>query len=407
MASDGSEKPTDSALRKQFSHAKRLLFAYWRAFSGPNIAVLLVGIVAALAFIIGLSHLRQERVALNGPLATFLPTGGDNVIRFVSLLLAFLLTAITVGLQRRKRLMWYGAVIVLPLASLLALVTAQATDLLLLLFSFVILPLLIRNRDQFDQPIKLTPFQIAALGSFLAVQVYGTIGVYVLRDEYTGVETWTDAFYYMIVTGTTVGYGDIRPTTGQAKLFTISVLVIGTTAFGAAFGSFLVPALESRITTAVGKMTTPQHSQLKDHVLILGYSNLTEPLLNELTEATDVVVITSDTETATTLKNRDINVLTADPTDTEALRDARADVASGIVATTGDDGQNTLAVIAARQVNPDVCIVTAANEQRHVDKLEGIGADEVISPTVIGGRLLGRSVLGDTPLVDLDDVPDE
>jgi voltage-gated potassium channel len=30
-----------------------------------------------------------------------------------------------------------------------------------------------------------------------------------------------------------------------------------------------------------------------------------------------------------------------------------------------------------------------------VDKLYGVGADSVISPTVIGGRMLGRSVVGE------------
>jgi voltage-gated potassium channel len=60
------------------------------------------------------------------------------------------------------------------------------------------------------------------------------------------------------------------------------------------------------------------------------------------------------------------------------------------------DARDTLAVIAARQANPNVRIVAAATDQRHVETLEGVGADEVISPAVIGGRLLGRSVLGES-----------
>jgi len=52
-------------------------------------------------------------------------------------------------------------------------------------------------------------------------------------------------------------------------------------------------------------------------------------------------------------------------------------------------------VLAAREENPDVRVVAAATDHGHVGKLERVGADEVISPSVIVGRQLGQSVLGD------------
>lgn len=243
---------------------------------------------------------------------------------------------------------------------------------------------------------------------FLGVQVYGTVGAYVLRTQYAGIDTWTDAFYYIVVTGTTVGYGDATPTSQTTKLFTLSVILIGTGAFGAVFGSLLVPAIESRITSAFGTMTASELTLLDDHVLILGYGSLAEPLLAELQGTTDVVVVTPDAEVAAGLRDRDINVLTAEPDDESELLTARVDTASGVVVAMDDDPQAALAVIAARQANPDVRIVTAASDPRHVDKLEAVGADEVISPSIIGGRLLGRSVLGDsTPLFDDETGPSD
>jgi voltage-gated potassium channel len=89
-------------------------------------------------------------------------------------------------------------------------------------------------------------------------------------------------------------------------------------------------------------------------------------------------------------------VLTADPTDADTLRDARVDSASGVVVATEDDARDVLAVLAARQENPDVRIVAAATNQKHVDKLDNVGADEVISPTIIGGQMLGQAVRQET-----------
>jgi voltage-gated potassium channel len=394
VTSDPPESPPDAVLRELFDHGDRVPLVYWRAFTGAKTAVLLAGSVAVLAFVTGLSHLSKGTVEANGPLAGLVRPGVLGAVPILGVLLAFLLAVVAAGLQRRLKLAWYGALGLLPVAAMLPMVTADATDVLLFVLSLVTLPLVVRNRDRFDRPLDLGPFQAAAIAAFVAAQVYGTIGAYVLREQYTGIETWTDAFYYIVVTGTTVGYGDATPTTQLSKLFTLSVLVIGTAAFGAVFGSLLVPALEDRITSAFGDMNASQLSLLEDHVLVLGYGDLTEPLLDELADGTDVVVVTRNGERASDLRERGISVLTADPTDEAALLDARIDAARGVVAATDDDADTTLAVLAARQTNRDVRVVAAANDPRHVEKLRGVGADEVVSPAVLGGQLLGRSVLG-------------
>ena len=91
----------------------------------------------------------------------------------------------------------------------------------------VAVPMLVRNRGTFDRSLDLSPFQLAALAAFVGVQVYGTLGAYVLREEYAGVETLTDAFYYIVVTGTTVGYGDIAPQTVLGQTIAALLMILG------------------------------------------------------------------------------------------------------------------------------------------------------------------------------------
>jgi len=394
VASDVQDGSRDSALEQLFDHAEPVRLVDWAAFTGGKTTVILLAAVAVLSFVTGLSDLSQASVTLDGPLGGLFPASSD-LVRLYGVFFAFVLGGLTVGLQRRFRLAWYGVLLALPLICLLWFFTADATDLPLLLLALIALPNVLRNRDRFDQSIELSGFQTAALAAFVGAQVYGTIGAYALRADFTGVESLTDALYYIVVTGTTVGYGDVTPTTQLTKLFTLSVIVLGTGTFTIASGSLLIPAIESRISSAFGNMSASELTLLEDHVLVLGHGEFSEPLLDELDDAADVVVVTEDTDAATALRDRDLNVLTADPTDGEALRDARIDAASGVVVATEDDARDVLAVLAARQENPDVRIVAAATDRKHVDKLRGVGADRVISPTVIGGRMLGKSVVGE------------
>jgi len=395
---DTSDGPGKDTLEKLFYPTDTVRFVHWEQFAGAQPTVVLTGAITILAFITGLSNLGSEPV-VQGPLAEVFPWAATYA-QFGGVLFANLLGILTVGLRRRKRIAWYGTVVVLVLLGLLPLMTLQATDVPLLLLVLVTLPLIARNREDFDQPIDLSPLQVASLSSILGVMAYGTFGTFALAERGGfgggGSMTWGDAFYYVIVTIATVGYGDITPTSPTARWFSLSVILLGTGAFTVAVGSLIAPAIESRMASAFGNMTASELTLLEDHVLVLGHGDITESLIEELDGEVELVVITTDSDVASELKGDDVNVLTGDPTDEEVLIDARIESAQGVVVATRDDANDVLAVLAARNTNPDVWIAAAANHQKNVRKLEEVGADEVISPMAIGGQMLGRSVMDKT-----------
>lgn len=373
--------------------------------SGAKPTVFLVAVIAVIAFITGLSNLSQTTVPLEGPLTTVVPIP-ESVARFWAVTLAFILVGITFGLRRRKSLAWYLSLVALPALGLLPLATLQVHDIIVLILVVAVVPLLVLNRHQFDQSIDLSPLQIASLSSIVGVLAYATVGSYMMQDRYVGIETWTDAIYYVIVTIATVGYGDATPTTQETKLFTLSFIIIGTGAFTVAIGSLLIPAIEKRMAAAVGNMKPSELRLMDDHILVLGYGELTVPIVDELIDEVDLVVITEDTEQATDLRDRGINVLTADPTQRENLLEANIDEARAVVVATEEDARDVMAILAVEQTNPEIFVVAAASDRHNIDKLEDVGADEVISPIVLGGRLIGRSVIEETR-PDLDFGGDE
>lgn len=364
--------------------------------------LVLTAAVAVLSLATGIANIAVSQVT--GPLAPFIPTAVQRTAGFTGALTGFLMLLGAWGLRRGYRTAWYATAALLPVTGLQGLVQGSVFSLPLVVLSVLSIPTLLYNRRRFDRPVTLSIAQRAAVLALGATLVYGTAGAFALREQFTegAITSLTDALYYTIVTASTVGYGDAAPVSPQARLFGISLVVLGTASFAVALGSVLGPAIEARLSHALGTMSDRNYDLLEDHIIVLGYGDLTEPLVEELLGA-EFVVITPDGDRATELGSEDIDVLVGDPSDDGPLHDAGVDRARAVIAATNDDADDAFAILAARALNPDVRIVAAATARENVEKLRRAGADVVLSPSVIGGRLLVRSALGES---DVEGVAD-
>ncbi len=66
--------------------------------------------------------------------------------------------------------------------------------------------------------------------------------------------TWAESFYFSVATLTTVGYGDIHPTTGGSRVFTALYILVG------------VGIVIAALTSIGGKFLASQESQLSDNI---------------------------------------------------------------------------------------------------------------------------------------------
>jgi voltage-gated potassium channel len=362
-----------------------------REWLSARATILLPTLVAVLSFVTGVANITSP---ISGVLGTAIPESLQLAAGFTGALTGFTLLVSVAGLRKRLRAAWYLTVVLLPVSALQGVVQSSPLSAPLVVLSLVSLPTLLVNRYRFDREFDLSTAQLAAGAALLGAQVYGTVGTWALREEFNGVSTLTDAFYYTLVTASTVGYGDVTPATDRATLFGMSVVLLGTASFAIALGTLLGPAIEKRLSEALGNMTDAQLDLLENHVVVLGYGDLTEPILEELAGATAFVVVTPDQEKAARLQQRDIAVLTDDPSDEAPLERAGIHDASAVVAATNDDAQDALSILTARAMNSDLNIVAAATDRENVEKLRRAGADTVISPAVIGGHLLVQSALG-------------
>ena len=375
----------------------------WRRVLTTRAAIVLVLLVALLSVATAVVNIGTN--AVGGPLEAYVPDAVRDAAAFTGALTGFMMVGSTLTLRRGLRAGWWATLLLLPLTAAQGLLQLSPYSFPLVVLSIVSMPILLLTRKRFDKPLSLSTTQIAAGAALVGVQLYGTIGGYTLRDHFDGINNILDAFYFTLITSSTVGYGDVTPNTAsvQAMLFTMSVLVLGVASFGIAIGALVGPLIQDRISRTLGKMTESQLQLLDEHLLVLGYGELTEPIVDELADTGhEFVVVTSDQEAATTLTNRDIPVVPGDPSDEEPLRRAKIDRAAATLVATNHDAEDALTVLTARQLAQEMRIVAAATDRENSKKLERAGADAVISPSQLGGHLLVRSALGsdESDLID-------
>ena len=163
---------------------------------------------------------------------------------FSSLLSGFILTIVGYGLLLRYHFFWLLAILLLLYS---AVVNAISSNSIGVIFSSLLLAYIYVKGGYFSKelPFRLRRHHIAAIWIIISVLVYGTGASLHIGHQYDpAIESPIQALYYTIITISTVGYGDYIPTTDVARLFTISLIIIGVGCFLTAITILFQPLIK-------------------------------------------------------------------------------------------------------------------------------------------------------------------
>jgi voltage-gated potassium channel len=125
---------------------------------------------------------------------------------------------------------------------------------------------------------------------------------------------------------------------------------------------------------------------MKDHYIVCGLGRVGSQVARELaSEGQHFVAIDKDEDKVKEAVAMGYTAFVGDPTKEKDLHKAKIEKAKGIVASLGDDSNNLFLTLTARQLNPDLFIVSRANREENVTRIIRAGADKVSMPNQIGG----------------------
>jgi voltage-gated potassium channel len=294
------------------------------------------------------------------------------------------------GLKARTRISWHFAVFLI-LTSLFSIIVRTRGfslvyfDMLGTGVNILMLSILLKYRKDYIFPsrILLSVESMLALTAISVSVVYGVSGTLLLGDQFNPpVHDLYNAVYYTLVILTTLGLGDILPVTNTARLFTVSLALLGIASVLGAITSFLGPMLQQRINKVVNVMETMEFTGFGDHTIVCGYTPLCSEFLKSLKSMNvPVVVIVRDLELATALRNEGYIVYREHADNLEVLQKAGLRSASNVYICSPDDGYNLLIALIIHKFKKQEhlkCKVTAImNSSKNAENLEDF-CDEII-----------------------------
>ncbi len=235
----------------------------------------------------------------------------------------------------------------------------------------------------------------------LMVTVYSVLFHYIMAWEYRHHEqpveySWVTSVYWTLVVMSTLGFGDITFQSDLGRAFSIIVLLSGTMFMLILLPFMFIQFVYAPWVEAQAAARAPRAipEDAAGHVILTNYDPVTAALITKLQQFKyPYALLVRDLTEALRLHDLGLNVIFGDLDDPETYVRTRATRAA-LIATTGADTINTNVVVTAREVAPDVPIITTAKGAAAAEILQLAGATNVLQLDQMMGRSLARRAIG-------------
>lgn len=256
-----------------------------------------------------------------------------------------------------------------------------------------------KSFSTFASVLATKRFEFVTLAMFAAIVIFvSSVLIYVMEanNPDSKINTLYEAFYWSIVTISTVGYGDVVAVSPEGQfvaviviLSGISVLAFTTSLFVSAFTEKLEDIKESKMIQDVAKE--------KETYIICGYENIAKEVAKKLIKSRfNVLVLDESLQNIEEAKRDGLKALHYNPGNIDSYKKLGINLSTqvkAILCLQEDDVENVYTALTVRSMDKNVKIMSLLMNSSNRSKLVFSGVDEILDDKELVG-LVAREYVG-------------
>jgi len=248
-----------------------------------------------------------------------------------------------------------------------------------------------KSLTSFLEVLKNKKFELITLLTLSGFFIFiAGIMLYVFEgnNQNPNIHNLFDAFYWALITISTVGYGDISPVTPEGRVVTMLIILtgIGLISF---VTSIIVSSFSERLTILREDRVVQNLGKKEDITVICGFGLLGRLVAEALhKEGVEFVVIEQDENMAEMAYGMGYKAICANATNEKVFEQLKIKTnISHVLCLTSDDIQNTFIAVNVKSLNPNVKVTARCSDEEIAQKMYFAKVDQVIMPEEIAGMM--------------------
>ncbi len=256
-----------------------------------------------------------------------------------------------------------------------------------------------KSFQTFASVLATKKFEFLTLGMFAAIVIFvSSVLIYVMEanNPDSSIDTLYEAFYWSIVTISTVGYGDVTAVTQEGQFVSVVVIFAGIAVI-AFTTSLFVSAFTEKLEDIKESKTIQDVSKFKRVYIICGYENIAREVAKKLLRSKMHIVVLDDDAARVELAKKDgLEALNYNPGSVESYKKLNLDFdkhVQTVLCLRENDVQNVYTALTIRSINENVKIMSLLMNHANRSKLVYSGVNEILYDKEFVG-LIAREYVG-------------
>ncbi|NQW28709.1 MAG: NAD-binding protein [Flammeovirgaceae bacterium] len=234
---------------------------------------------------------------------------------------------------------------------------------------------------------------IIIVGVFAIYQGLIIALVEVEKHSDSGLGDYSNAYWYSLVTLTTVGYGDLYPTTPNGRIVGGVFVLLSMVFYGTIIGSISTLLHNLKENKKLGHEGT----NFKNHIIIIGWDDFGTLVTDQLLGVEKKIGIVTDSKTTIDFINdkyhsKNIFTLYNDYSNLDFYRKINIEESAMVFINLEDDAEKLVFVLNLKKVYPNLKFAVVLDNSELKETFEVAGVMHVISKHEISSKLLASYI---------------